>query len=158
MNSEKFSVDQIIQRMSEVRDSGQASVRNIQHEAKRLVDWKEHVKARPLTAVSLCSLAGFLFVHKFAKVRHSRFPSSAPDSTSKETFGASVAIPRTSWMNPLIQSTREVVIAGAKNALLTAVKKFLVEGLSHDRLSSRTRIPDSANSPCRSNHDECWLD
>lgn len=134
----------IVERMLNVRESGQAFAMHIPEEAKRLVDWKEHVKARPIVAISLFSLAGFLVVRSLSKGSgHARLPAKAEIQ--------SVASPPTrnaasnQWTAPLVQSAKELATVAAKNLLSAAIKKYMVEGLSHDRLSCRAKTATSAS-------------
>ncbi len=71
----EVDVAQIIERMRAVRMSGHDHVVELQGEAKRLVDWKEYVRAKPILSVAAASLVGF------GVVRNAFFAvSSAPPS------------------------------------------------------------------------------
>jgi hypothetical protein len=51
--------DRLIARMSALRNASHHHVEELHHEANRLVDWREHVRAMPVIAVAVVALAGF---------------------------------------------------------------------------------------------------
>lgn len=63
----EVEVEQIIERMRLVRLSSKDHVIDLQGEAKRLVDWKEYVRAKPILAVAGASLLGFGLAHNLVQ-------------------------------------------------------------------------------------------
>ena len=55
-------VNELLARMQKVRASGYSHAGELHGEAKRLVDWKEYVRSRPLTSIAVASLVGFSIV------------------------------------------------------------------------------------------------
>ena len=59
---------EIVERMCSVRNVGYDHVVALQGEAKRLIDWKEYVRAKPILFVAVASLLGFSIVRKATQV------------------------------------------------------------------------------------------
>ena len=64
MNGTKSAgdVDELLARMQSVRACGYYHAEVLHGEAKRLVDWKEYVRAKPLMSIAVASLVGFSIV------------------------------------------------------------------------------------------------
>ena len=83
MTSEQASVDarQLIERMNSIRNASESHVADLHQEAHRLVDWREHGRARPLLAVAAAATIGYSVMHK----------SRARKGINSESHNAAVA-------------------------------------------------------------------
>ncbi len=158
MSNEVANSQSIVLRMQDVREEGSVCAENMQYEAKRLVDWREHVKARPLLAVSFCSVVGFVLVRTIS--RSIRPVTAVPHRQDQRAqMSAPVQEPlQAHWTAPLAQTTKELVATAAKNLLSAAIKKYVVEGFRHDRLSQRTHSAPNAEHVRREIPTGVWLD
>jgi hypothetical protein len=125
----ELEVDKIIERMRSVRMSGHDHVVELQGEAKRLVDWKEYVRAKPLLSVTAASLVGFGVVRNaFLVVSDpppSMLASGAPlvDSKSiRSTIGSSITTLATSIVS---------------NAVKTYIANMLQRGIAKGEINDR---------------------
>ncbi len=125
----EVDVEQIIERMRSVRMSGHDHVVELQGEAKRLVDWKEYVRAKPLLSVAAASLVGFgvirnaLFV--ISKTPPSMVATGAPlvdNKSIRSTIGSSIAVLATSI---------------ASNAAKTYIANMLQRGIAKGEINDR---------------------
>lgn len=53
---------ELLSRMNALRSTGDRDVRQLQHEIERVVDWREHVRARPAAAAVTAAVVGFAVV------------------------------------------------------------------------------------------------
>ena len=107
----EVDVEQIIERMRSVRMSGHDHVVELQGEAKRLVDWKEYVRAKPILSVAVASLVGFGVVRNTLFVVSEPPPSllamGAPPVDNKSirsTIGSSIATLATSIVSNAVRT------------------------------------------------------
>ena len=82
-------VDGLSQRMDRIRGASRIHVADMQTEAGRLVDWREHVRAKPLVAVAAAVLVGFSLVSR--KLKPDTPPLQSPDLCSSTTQRSSLA-------------------------------------------------------------------
>lgn len=125
----EVDVEQIIERMRSVRMSGHDHVVELQGEAKRLVDWKEYVRAKPLLSVAAASLVGFGVVRNsifvVSKPSPSMLATGAPPVDNKSfrsTIGNSIAIMATSIVS---------------NAVKTYIANMLQRGIAKGEINDR---------------------
>jgi len=125
----EVDVEQIIERMRSVRLSGHDHVVELQGEAKRLVDWKEYVRAKPLLSVAAASLVGFGVVRNaffvVSDTPPSMLASGAPlvDSKSiRSTIGSSITTLATSIVS---------------NAVKTYIANMLQRGIAKGEINDR---------------------
>ena len=71
-----LDVETLIERMRYVRSAGQSHASELQGEAKRLVDWKEYVLAKPIVSIAAASVLGFAIVRSTMRAISSPTPSS----------------------------------------------------------------------------------
>jgi hypothetical protein len=121
--------EQIAERMCSVRNAGYDHVVALQGEAKRLVDWKEYVRAKPILFVAGASLLGFSLVRKATQlVSKSASPTmvvgdSTNDSKSfRSTLTGSMATFATSMASNAI-----------KSYIVNMMQRVNSEGSSNDR-------------------------
>ena len=84
----------LIERMRTVRSAGYSHAGEIQEEAKRLVDWKEYVLAKPLTSVTATFLTGFVIVRgltRIARESSSLTLNSKPNFLTSGSLGSTIA-------------------------------------------------------------------
>ncbi|MCF7963300.1 MAG: hypothetical protein K9M08_21380 [Pirellula sp.] len=125
----EVDVEQIIERMRSVRMSGHDHVVELQGEAKRLVDWKEYVRAKPLLSVAAASLVGFGVVRNsffvVSKPSPSMLATGAPlvdNKSIRSTIGNSIAIMATSIVS---------------NAVKTYIANMLQRGIAKGEINDR---------------------
>ncbi len=75
----------IVERMQRIRSASEVHVALMHREAARVVDWREHVRAKPLVAVTVATLVGFTLVKSAMNTKQPRGetrrgdrPDSAP--------------------------------------------------------------------------------
>ena len=60
--------NELLRRMQSLRSTGNRDVQQLQHEMERVVDWREHVRARPTASAVAAAVVGFTVVRAvFAK-------------------------------------------------------------------------------------------
>ena len=126
--------DQIIERMRTVRMSGKAHATDLQRKAKRLVDWKEYVKAKPILSVASVSLLGFGLVRNLMVAASKPSPSSPTRQPAR-----SDASP---LKTTLSSSVANLAITVVTNAVKTYVANLMQHGTgkgnSHDRFQQES--------------------
>ena len=122
-------VDDLIERMRAVRASGYDHAGALHGEAKRLVDWKEYVRSKPLVSIAVASLVGFSVVR-------STLRSSSPLTSSSLGFSP-VTTPSSSnqvtWKNSVISLATNVATTALKHYFTTLIQRGKTEGGFHDR-------------------------
>ncbi len=124
-------VDELIERMRAVRASGYDHAGALHGEAKRLVDWKEYVRSKPLVSIAVASLVGFSVVR-------GTFRSSSPSPSSTSAPGTnSVLMPtssnQASWKSSVIALATNVATTAVKHYFTTLVQRGKTGGGFHDR-------------------------
>ena len=82
-------VDSLLERMDNIRSANKTHVADLQLEAGRLVDWREHVRAKPLVSVAVAALVGFSIVN--ARSKSEARPIQSSDNRKSTIKHASVA-------------------------------------------------------------------
>lgn len=122
-------VDELIERMRAVRASGYDHAGALHGEAKRLVDWKEYVRSKPLVSIAVASLVGFSVVR-------STLRGSSPLTSSSLGFSP-VTTPSSSnqvtWKNSVIALATNVATTALKHYFTTLIQRGKTEGGFHDR-------------------------
>ena len=122
-------VDDLIERMRAVRASGYDHAGALHGEAKRLVDWKEYVRSKPLVSIAVASLVGFSVVR-------SALRGSSPLTSSSLGFSP-VTTPSSSnqvtWKNSVISLATNVATTALKHYFTTLIQRGKTEGGFHDR-------------------------
>ena len=121
--------EQIVERMCSVRNAGYDHVVALQGEAKRLIDWKEYARAKPILFVAAASLLGFSIVRKTTQVV---FKSPLPTTV----VGDSTNDPK-SFRSTLTSSVVTLATSMATNAIKSCIVNMMQrvnsEGSSNDR-------------------------
>ena len=126
----KTDTDQIIERMRLVRTSGKDHAIDLQGEAKRLLDWKEYVRAKPILSVVSATLLGF------GVVRQLIFASSKP-STTPSTIQSLKLEPsplKTTLSSSIAKLASTIVTNAVKTYVANLMQHGAGKGNSHDRL------------------------
>jgi hypothetical protein len=123
-------VDELIERMRAVRASGYDHAGALHGKAKRLVDWKEYVRSKPLVSVAVASLVGFSVVR-------GTFRGSSP-STSSSASGLHPAVTPSSsnqatWKRSVISLATNVATTALRHYFSTLIQRGKMEGGFHDR-------------------------
>ncbi|MEZ6137600.1 MAG: hypothetical protein R3C53_22155 [Pirellulaceae bacterium] len=84
--------ESIVSQMHRIRNLTESHVAEMHHQAERLVDWREHVRSKPLVAVGVAAIVGFYLVNKVTgteKPQESPPLSNAP-ATARASIGSGV--------------------------------------------------------------------
>ena len=127
-NSEN-DADAIIERMRLVRTAGHDHADELHGEAKRLVDWTEYVRAKPLVSIAVASVLGFSIAR--SAMRTVSEPS-LPDSAAKGLPIATKSI-RSSLTKGLVTLALSIATSAVKNYFVTLSQRSNSEGVSNDR-------------------------
>lgn len=126
--------DQIIERMRLVRMSGKDHAIDLQVEAKRLVDWKEYVRAKPILSIASASLLGFGLVRSLMIAASKPVPSSSTiqslrlePSPLKTTLSSSIANLATT-----------IVTNAVKTYVANLMQNGTAKGILHDRFQQES--------------------
>ena len=76
------SSSEIAAQMSKIRARRDLRVRRLATQSERLTDWREHVRAAPLTSFVVSILGGVLLVRSFQHSRRKNGPISVGSSTT----------------------------------------------------------------------------
>jgi len=124
-------VDELMGRMRAVRASGYDHAGSLHVDAKRLVDWKEYVRSKPLVSIAVASLVGFGVVRSTF-----RGTSSSPSSSSSPEFYPMVtpsSSNQATWKSSLISLATNVATTALKHYFTTLIQRGKTEGGFHDR-------------------------
>ncbi len=122
---ESKNAEQIVSRMEAVRRYGRFHAIELREDAKKVIDWREHVRSKPLIAASLASTAGFL-LFRLATRRLTKAPN----------FGASsLRDPgTTSWKSKLFDTATQLAYDALKPQALNLMRAFFSEDARHDNI------------------------
>ena len=130
LSKAEAEAEQIVERMRSVRAEGYDHVVALQSEAKRLVDWKEYARAKPILFVAAASLLGFGLVRKTAQV------VLKPDS--RTLIGENSLNDPRSFRSTLTSSMATLATSMVSNAIKSYIANMMQransEGNSNDRL------------------------
>jgi hypothetical protein len=105
-------------RMAVIRGKQQRRIAEVQTESERMIDWREHVKSAPLTALSISAIVGFLLMQSRQSTKVQ--PVVFSNHTSPET-----AVRSERRGHPLLG----MALSLASNFALTAGKRFVIQQL-----------------------------
>ncbi len=122
-------VDELMERMRAVRASGYDHAGSLHVDAKRLVDWKEYVRSKPLVSIAVASLVGF------GVVRSTFRGTSPPTSSSPEFYPAVTpsSSNQATWKSSAISLATNVATTALKHYFTTLIQRGKTEGGFHDR-------------------------
>jgi hypothetical protein len=121
--------------MRMVRMSGNAHAIDLQGKAKRLVDWKEYVKAKPILSVASVSLLGFGLVRNLMLAA----PKPSPSSPTRQPTRSN-----TSPLKTTLSFIKNLPRTEAEHGNRLQPKRFLKEEDSAERVESATDSLDLA--------------
>lgn len=127
--------DELLARMQLVRESGYCHADELHSEARRLLDWREYVRSKPLMSIAVASLIGFRFVR--GALRSSpRLQAAIPvnaailqDSKSSQSSQSS----QSSWKSVAFALAANVASTAAKHYLVSLIQPRRSEGGFNDR-------------------------
>jgi hypothetical protein len=112
---------EIIERMDVLRASGLRHAVELRTGAKRVVDWKEYVRAKPILFVAIASLSGFGLIRSIVSNTSRR---SSPVKLSVEARNGT----------PSLRSTIGKSIGMAATAIVSsAVKNYVASLMEHGK-------------------------
>lgn len=88
MSAAPDEVSELQRRMHALRSTGDRDVRQLQNEMERVVDWREHVRARPVLSAVAAAVVGFTVVRAVFATRPSPAPLVRAQSTRSATGSA----------------------------------------------------------------------
>jgi hypothetical protein len=120
---------QIIERMRLVRRSGKDHAIDLQGEAKRLVDWKEYVKAKPILSVACASLLGFGLVRNLMLAAS----KPSPSSSTKQSTRSDPSPFKTTLSSSVANLASTIVTNAVKTYVASLMQNGPAKGNSHDQ-------------------------
>ena len=128
--SDADDIELLIERMNTVRSAGYSHAEQLQGEAKRLVDWREYVLAKPISSVAFASILGFVITR--STMNSTPRPISNPLPLEKsELVNASVPA---SFAGGVIGLATSIASSAIKSYVANWVQARILERSSHDRL------------------------
>ena len=85
----------IREQMAKVRNKQPQRVADLSIQADRLTDWREHVKAAPITALAVSIAAGFGVASTLLQSKRSKAPAPAPTPAARASVPAKAGIAAT---------------------------------------------------------------
>lgn len=127
-NSE-HNAEAIIERMRLVRSAGHDHADELHGEAKRLFDWTEYVRAKPLVSIAVASLLGFSIVR--SAMRTVSKPN-LPDSMARSLPIATKSM-RSTLTTGFINLAISIANSAVKNYFATLSQRNNSGGVYNDR-------------------------
>ena len=125
-----------------VRASGYNHAGELHGEAKRLVDWKEYVRSKPLMTVAVASLVGFSVVRSALGTNSIASPARQSNITPLVNSRAS----KSSWKSAAIALVANVASTAVKHYLASLIKPTKSEGGFNDRFQNNGSKEQSIGS------------
>jgi len=122
-------VKELLTRMQTVRASGYNHAGELHGEAKRLVDWKEYVRSKPLMSIAVASLVGFSIV----RITLGANPQVNPARGSSHNTLENSMLGKSSWKSGAIALVSNVASTAVKHYLASLLQPRKTEGGSNDR-------------------------
>jgi len=117
--------------MHALRSTGDRDVRQLQNEMERVVDWREHVRARPVLSVAAAAIVGFTVVRAVFATR----PAAVPRSTAQENRSASGSA--LAFVGGIASTmARRWIVEYVKKELKASQNGSATKSHSHERTSS----------------------
>ncbi len=132
----EMEADQIVDRMHSLRKSGYKQVVTLRGDAKRLVDWKEYVGAKPILSVAAASLLGFGVARKLG-LMFSRTPRTTPSYRQASVNSSSIG----STIGSSIATLATTIATNAVRSYVTNLMSGTAKGDVHDRFQHDTSKP-----------------
>ena len=125
-------VNELLARMQKVRASGYSHAGELHGEAKRLVDWKEYVRSKPLMSIAVASLVGFSIVRSTLGTNSHLNPALASSITNLKN-STSRRSSSSSWKSGAIALVANVASIVMKHYLASLLQPRRPEGGFNDR-------------------------
>ncbi len=90
MSQKTEDVNELLQRMRTLRNSGTRDVQQLQVEMERVSDWREHVRARPVATAVTAAVVGFVVVRTSMRQQRPIAAASAPQTQVHRSATSSV--------------------------------------------------------------------
>ena len=120
---------ELLARMQMVRASGYNHAGELHGEAKRLVDWKEYVRSKPLMSIAVASLVGFSIVRSTLGTNSQVNPARASSNNTLENSLSG----KSSWKSGAIALVSNVASTAVKHYLASLLQPRKTEGGFNDR-------------------------
>ena len=119
----------LLSRMESVRASGYDHAGELHCEAKRLVDWKEYVRSKPLMSVAVASVIGFSLVRSTLGIssQTNQLPSRNMNVQESPTSSQST------WRSGAIALVSNVATTAIKHYLASLLQRRSTVGGFNDR-------------------------
>lgn len=109
---DRVEEQELIDRMNAIRNASERNVAAMHHEAQRLVDWREHVRAQPLLAMAAATAVGFVIAHRSPRKTAVEKPKVDQSSADEVTAKASVASGVMAFVGSMASSMLKQYISG----------------------------------------------
>ncbi len=150
MSDAEQRANKIRDRMAAIRSRSQEQKIQFVDDSARLLDWKEHVRAIPVTALLASTIAGFALIYR-------RQPKTTPLYQVDPSYVAKAAssgnpvspFPNYNKSNPLASTAMSMLttllLTTGKQYLLKNLQSFLLEK-HHEPEPNRSSVPQSERS------------
>ncbi|HUP78975.1 MAG TPA: hypothetical protein VM260_10500 [Pirellula sp.] len=139
-------VNELLARMQKVRASGYNHAGELHGEAKRLVDWKEYVRSKPLLSVAVASLVGFSLVRSAVGTNSHATHARASSNNSLENLNSSQSS-QSSWKSGAMGFVSNLASIALKHYLTSFLQPRNTEGGFNDRFRNTGSKEASIGSP-----------
>ena len=138
-------------RMQSIRSHSKLQQMQFVDDSARMLDWKEHVRAMPVTALVASFVVGFTLMYKKTPGRSQSLPRDAsgvppqtPSIAAQLPLSASPGLPSKSSVNPLVSAAMSMaaslLLSSGKQFILKNIHSILSEG--HHERQSKSGVPD----------------
>lgn len=121
--------DELLSRMQAVRASGYDHAGELHGEARRLVDWKEYVRSKPIMSVAVASVIGFSMIRSTLGMSSQTNPLPSRNTNVLENSTSS----QSSWKSGAIALVSNVATTALKHYFASLLQRRSTEGGFNDR-------------------------
>lgn len=125
-------VNELLARMQRVRACGYYHAEELHSEAKRLVDWKEYVRSKPLMSIAVASLVGFSIVRSTFGAKTQTMLQLPSRNTVLEN-SRSCESGQSNWKNGATTLITSIASTAAKYFVMTLLQPQKTDRGSNDR-------------------------
>jgi hypothetical protein len=129
-STDKIDGEYVVRRMEAIRSVSESHVADLRQEAQRMVDWREHVRSKPLLSAAVAVVAGWTLVRGLVPRRAQRYEQPgrsaavSPDYATESAFRHSVPI-RKAPVRSMAAGAMAFVVPIASQVLRSFVLKTL---------------------------------
>lgn len=117
---------QIVDRMNAIRNVGEQGVREMHHEAMRMTDWREYVRAHPVAAVAAAATLGYtIFGQASTAVRQDK--PAADSDRSPSPVSTTLASGAMAFLGSMASQAAKHYVSGYVRNQLTGANRDSAE-------------------------------